>query len=159
MYSCKLKKGESPQLLMGVLGGIFSEGIDFIGDMAIGAFIVGPGLPAYCFEQELKKKYFNQRWNKGFEYAYRNIGMMKVIQAAGRIFRSPTDRGIVMLIGQRFINKYYRSVLPQNWNIENPYKYPQRIESFWNHQIPLLYHTYDEKLNRVFVSTKKNQSE
>jgi DNA excision repair protein ERCC-2 len=154
LYLNKLKKGESPYLLMGVLGGIFSEGIDFLGDMAIGAFIIGPGLPAYCFEQELKKKYFNQKWNKGFEYAYRNIGMMKVIQAAGRVFRSPTDRGIVVLIGQRFINKYYRSVLPQNWDIENPHKYPQRIESFWNQHLSLDYHTYDENLNKKIVFTK-----
>jgi Rad3-related DNA helicase len=77
------------------------------------------------------QKYFEFKWKKGFEYAYRNPGMMKVIQAAGRIFRTSTDRGFVMLIGHRFSTPYYNSVLPRDWTIEEPPDLITRIQSFW----------------------------
>ncbi|GAH17379.1 unnamed protein product, partial [marine sediment metagenome] len=125
------KTSNKNYLLLAVHGGIFSEGVDYTGDMAIGAFIIGPGLPAFSMEQELMQKYFEFKWKKGFEYAYRNPGMMKVIQAAGRIFRTTTDRGFVMLIGHRFSTPYYKSVLPTDWNIEHPPDLIQRIQSFW----------------------------
>ena len=99
--------------------------------MAIGAFIIGPGLPAFSMEQELMQKYFEFKWKKGFEYAYRNPGMMKVIQAAGRIFRTSTDRGFVMLIGHRFSTPYYSSVFPPDWVIEQPTDPIKRIQTFW----------------------------
>jgi len=133
-YLKKLKDSNKNYLLLAVHGGIFSEGVDFIGDMAIGAFIVGPGLPAYSMEQELIQKYFEFKWKKGFEYAYRNPGMMKVIQAAGRIFRTSTDRGFVMLIGHRFNTPYYNSVLPSDWEIEQPPDLIKRIQTFWTTQ-------------------------
>ncbi|MBY9003753.1 MAG: hypothetical protein KGD73_07255 [Candidatus Lokiarchaeota archaeon] len=116
---------------MYTIGGIFSEGVDFIGDMAIGAFIIGPGLPAFSMEQDLIRKYFEFKWNKGFDYAYRNPGMIKVIQAAGRIFRTSTDRGFVILIGHRFSTPYYKSVLPTDWEIEQPPDLIKRIQTFW----------------------------
>ncbi|KKN50253.1 hypothetical protein LCGC14_0634450, partial [marine sediment metagenome] len=130
-YLKKLKTPDKKYLLLAVHGGIFSEGVDFTGDMAIGAFIIGPGLPAFSKEQELMQKYFDFKWKKGFEYAYRNPGMMKVIQAAGRIFRTSTDRGFVMLIGHRFSTPYYKSVLPTDWKIEQPLDLIKRIQTFW----------------------------
>ncbi|MBY8992255.1 MAG: ATP-dependent DNA helicase [Candidatus Lokiarchaeota archaeon] len=130
-YLKKMKNSDKNYLLLAVHGGIFSEGVDFIGDMAIGAFIIGPGLPSFSMEQELMKKYFEFKWKKGFEYAYRNPGMMKVIQAAGRIFRTTTDRGFVMLIGHRFSTRYYNSVLPDDWEIEQPVNLFKRLETFW----------------------------
>lgn len=132
IYLQKLKSFSHKYLLLCVHGGIFSEGVDFIGDMAIGTFIIGPGLPPYSVEQQIMKEYFDYKWKKGFEYAYRNPGMMKVIQAAGRIFRTSTDRGFVMLIGKRFITPYYNSVLPNDWNIEYPVDIIARIQEFWN---------------------------
>lgn len=105
-------------VLLGVHGGIFSEGVDYEGEMGIGVFIVSPGLPSYCFEQELIKDYYQQTMNKGFEYAYRNPGMTRVIQASGRIFRSEKDRGVVILIGERFHSPYYRKILPAEWQIQ-----------------------------------------
>ena len=128
----KLKEPNSNYLLLAVHGGIFGEGVDFTGDMAIGAFIIGPGLPAYSLEQELIKNYFEFKWKKGFDYAYRNIGMTKVIQAAGRIFRSDSDKGIVLLIGQRFSTPYYNKILPSDWNLEKPSNIIQTIENFWD---------------------------
>ena len=130
-YLKKLKSSDEKHLLMAVHGGIFSEGVDFTGDMAIGAFIIGPGLPAYTKEQELMREYYDLKWKKGFEYAYRNPGMVKVIQAAGRIFRTSTDRGFVMLIGRRFRTSYYNSVLPNDWIIEQPLNIVKRVQSFW----------------------------
>ena len=130
-YLKKLQKSDEKYLLLAVHGGIFSEGVDFTGDMAIGAFIIGPGLPAYSKEQELMREYYDFKWKKGFEYAYRNPGMMKVIQAAGRIFRTSTDRGFVMLIGHRFSTSYYNSVLPSDWKIEQPPDIVKRIQTFW----------------------------
>ena len=134
----KLKNSDKKYLLLAVHGGIFSEGVDFTGDMAIGAFIVGPGLPAYTKEQELIQEYFEFKWKKGFEYAYRNPGMMKVIQAAGRIFRTSSDRGFVMLIGHRFSTPYYKSVLPPDWQIEQPPDLIKRIQSFWTNKNVIL---------------------
>ncbi len=99
--------------------------------MAIGAFIIGPGLPAFSKEQELMQKYFDFKWKKGFEYVYRNPGMMKVIQAAGRIFRTSTDRGFVMLIGHRFSTPYYNCVFPTDWKIEQPPDLIKHIQTFW----------------------------
>jgi DNA excision repair protein ERCC-2 len=119
-----LRTHDEKYLLLAVHGGIF-------GEMAIGAFIIGPGLPAFSKEQELMQKYFEFKWKKGFEYAYRNPGMMKVIQAAGRIFRTSTDRGFVMLIGHRFSTPYYNNVLPHDWTIEEPPDLIKRIQSFW----------------------------
>ncbi len=130
-YLKKLQTPDKKYLLLAVHGGIFSEGVDFTGDMAIGAFIIGPGLPAFSMEQELMRKYFDFKWKKGFEYAYRNPGMMKVIQAAGRIFRTSTDRGFVMLIGHRFSTPYYKSVLPNDWKIEQPPNLIERLQTFW----------------------------
>lgn len=128
----QLRSQTTSYLLLGVHGGIFSEGVDYPGDMAIGVFIISPGLPQYCFEQELIKEYFQKQYYRGFEFAYRNPGLTRVIQAAGRIFRSETDRGFVVLIGQRFHTNYYRSVLPKDWDIETPEDLPQRVKKFWN---------------------------
>jgi DNA excision repair protein ERCC-2 len=143
IYLKKLRNPDKKYLLLAVHGGIFSEGVDFTGDMAIGAFIIGPGLPAYSKEQELMQKYFDLKWKKGFEYAYRNPGMMKVIQAAGRVFRTSTDRGFVMLFGHRFSTPYYKSVLPADWKIERPPDLIKRIQTFWQSRIT---HSKESKL-------------
>ncbi|MFW9866454.1 MAG: ATP-dependent DNA helicase [Candidatus Thorarchaeota archaeon] len=151
-YLKKLRNPDKKYLLLAVHGGIFSEGVDYTGDMAIGAFIIGPGLPRYSKEQELMQKYFDLKWKKGFEYAYRNPGMMKVIQAAGRIFRTSTDRGFVMLIGHRFSTPYYKSVLPTDWKIEQPPDLIKRIQTFWQTRI-----TYSKELTLEVQLKKSNQ--
>jgi len=154
-YLRKMKDSNNNNLLLAVHGGIFSEGVDFIGDMAIGAFIIGPGLPAFSVEQELMQKYFEYKWKKGFEYAYRNPGMMKVIQAAGRIFRTSTDRGFVMLIGHRFNTPYYNCVLPCDWNIEQPKDLMKRIHTFWTQTTNLEEDTESELLVKSRKYRKK----
>jgi len=146
-YLKMLKHPTEKYFLLAVHGGIFSEGVDFAGDMAIGVFIIGPGLPSYSKEQELMRDYFDFKWKKGFEYAYRNPGMMKVIQAAGKVFRTNTDRGFVMLIGHRFSTPYYNNVLPGDWIIEQPTDLIKRIQTFWA--------TLDEFNGRSQVIEKK----
>ncbi|MFX1514164.1 MAG: ATP-dependent DNA helicase [Promethearchaeota archaeon] len=127
----RLKQIKKGNLLLGVHGGIFSEGVDYPSEMAVGVFIIGPGLPMFSFEQELIKNYFQDLYGKGFEYAYRNIGMNRVIQAAGRIFRSEKDKGFVLLMGKRFTNPYYRSVFPKDWIIEKAVDPIKKISEFW----------------------------
>jgi DNA excision repair protein ERCC-2 len=98
-----------------VLGGIFGEGIDLIGERLVGAIVVGVGLPQICLERELIKSWFNKDKRPGFDYAYVYPGMNKVLQAAGRVIRAENDRGLVLLIDDRFSQSRYRSLFPQEW--------------------------------------------
>ncbi len=121
-------------LLCAVMGGVFAEGVDFPGHLAIGAFIVGPGLPMVCPEQELIRAYFERHTGKGFEYAYVNPGINRVVQAGGRVIRSETDRGFVMLLCKRFVNRLYRGKFPQYWRDEliDSADPVETIRTFWN---------------------------
>jgi len=105
-------------LLCGVQGGVLSEGVDYPGDMAIGVFVVGPGLPAVTLEQELIREYYEQRLGAGFEYAYMLPGLTRAVQAGGRVIRSASDRGFVMLLCRRFAEARYRDRLPAYWREE-----------------------------------------
>ena len=98
-----------------VMGGIFGEGVDLVGERLIGAIIVGVGLPQLCAERDLILDYFQQKTGAGFDYAYSFPGMNRVLQAAGRVIRSETDRGVVMLIDTRFAERRYWRLLPGWW--------------------------------------------
>lgn len=98
-----------------VMGGIFSEGIDLARDRLIGAVIVGTGLPQVCRERELLKSYFDGQGLKGFDYAYLYPGMNKVLQSAGRVIRTDEDRGVVLLLDERFRDSRYKEVFPREW--------------------------------------------
>ncbi|WHY75346.1 ATP-dependent DNA helicase [Neobacillus sp. WH10] len=99
-----------------VLGGIFSEGVDLIGDRLNGVVVVGVGLPQLCFERNLIKDHFNNKDKNGYDYAYLFPGMNKVLQAGGRLIRSETDHGTIVLVDDRFLQKQYQLLLPQEWN-------------------------------------------
>jgi len=99
-----------------VLGGIFSEGIDLVGDKLVGAIIVGVGLPRVSLRQDLIRDYFNQVNGRGYDYAYVFPGMNKVLQAAGRVIRTETDTGTVVLIDSRYRTREYRGLLPEHWS-------------------------------------------
>ncbi len=98
-----------------VMGGIFSEGIDLTGDRLNGAVIVGCGLPQVGYERELFKFYFDEKNGNGFEYAYLYPGMNKVMQSAGRVIRTDTDRGAILLLDERFLRRQYSDLFPQEW--------------------------------------------
>ncbi len=97
-----------------VLGGIFSEGIDLQGEALIGASVVGVGYPQVSYERDLIKEYF-ARENLGFEYAYIYPGINRVLQAAGRVIRSETDQGLVLLMDLRYSWAQYKNLLPLEW--------------------------------------------
>ncbi len=99
-----------------VLGGIFSEGIDLIGTRLIGAIVVGVGLPQISFERDLIKNYFDENAENGFEYAYIKPGMNRVMQAVGRVIRSEEDRGMVLLIDERYMQRRYQDLFKSEWN-------------------------------------------
>ncbi len=95
-----------------VLGGVFSEGIDLIGDRLKGAIIVGVGLPKISFERKLIEEYFNEIGEPGFHYAYTFPGMNKVIQAMGRVIRTEEDKGTIMLLDKRYRSEIYQKLMP-----------------------------------------------
>ena len=98
-----------------VMGGVFSEGIDLTADRLIGAIIVGTGLPQVCNDREILKGYFDARGMKGFDYAYLYPGINKVLQSAGRVIRTETDRGVILLLDDRFSQRQYRDSFPREW--------------------------------------------
>ena len=117
-----------------VMGGIFSEGIDLAEDKLIGALIVGTGLPQVCRERELLKMYFDARGLRGFDYAYLYPGMNKVLQSAGRVIRTDADRGIILLLDERFRDVRYQETFPREWadygicRIEDV---SEKVREFW----------------------------
>ena len=98
-----------------VLGGIFSEGVDLTGESLIGAIIVGTGLPQIGSEREILKEYYDRKRQSGFDYAYRYPGMNKVLQAAGRVIRTKEDRGVILLLDDRFLGRDYGEIFPREW--------------------------------------------
>jgi len=118
-----------------VLGGIFGEGIDLVGERLIGAVIVGVGLPQLCVERDLIRDYFQQQKAAGFEYAYTFPGMNRVLQAIGRVIRSETDHGVVLLIDARFNEVRYRRLFPAWWKylrVRNANSLQEAVGSFWS---------------------------
>jgi DNA excision repair protein ERCC-2 len=117
-----------------VLGGLFSEGIDLKSDRLIGALIIGVGLPQICFERDIIKNYFQKNKSQGFEYAYIYPGMNKVLQAAGRVIRSENDKGIIILIDDRFSTQQYSSLFPEDWfphQKVHAKKIAEHVQNFW----------------------------
>jgi DNA excision repair protein ERCC-2 len=102
-------------LLLAVAGGVFAEGVDYPGDMLQAVAVVGPCLPALSLERELLKQYYQDRFERGFEYAFVVPGMTRVVQAAGRLLRSPEDRGVIALFDRRFLAPPYAAHLPGHW--------------------------------------------
>ena len=107
-------------LLFAVLGGMYAEGVDYPGELLSAVFVVSPALPQVSFERELLRRYFDEQEGAGFDYAYLQPGMTRVIQAAGRLIRSETDRGVIALICQRFLQPPYTDYLPKDWFDETP---------------------------------------
>lgn len=98
-----------------VMGGIFSEGVDLTGDRLIGVIVVGVGLPQLGVERNMLKDYFNEHGKNGYDYAYVFPGMNKVLQAGGRLIRSETDSGTLVLIDDRYLQPQYQRLLPDEW--------------------------------------------
>ena len=117
-----------------VMGGVFSEGIDYIGDSLSGVIIVGVGLPLVCDENNLLKEYFEQTYENGFNYAYTYPGFTKVIQAVGRVIRDYNDKGVAILMDERFTYSEYLRLMPKHWKntkiITNTYMLKKELNNF-----------------------------
>ena len=107
--------GEKTHLGLAVLGGHFSEGIDLTLDKLSGVIIIGVGMPKICLERESIKEYYNSIGKNGFDYAYVYPGIIKVLQAAGRCIRTEKDKGVVLLLDDRYFTNKYKRLLPREW--------------------------------------------
>jgi len=125
------------QTLVGfaLMGGIFGEGIDLIGDRLSGAIVVGVGLPQIGMERDIIRAYYETSCRQGYEFAYMYPGFNKVLQAVGRVIRTEEDRGIVLLIDERFSQTSYKKLFPEEWtvirSVENVDSVREMIKSFW----------------------------
>jgi len=121
-----------------VLGGIYSEGVDLQGEKLLGCAIIGTGLPKVGAQQEILREYFQQKNNSGYDFAYRFPGMNKVLQAAGRVIRSPQDRGVVLLLDDRFTTAAYQRLFPAHWShariLSDSEQLRQTLCTFWESQ-------------------------
>ncbi|SHH58339.1 DNA excision repair protein ERCC-2 [Clostridium collagenovorans DSM 3089] len=119
-----------------VLGGHFSEGIDLTYDKLIGVIVVGVGMPQIGLDRDIIRDYFNGEDNKGFDYAYVYPGMIKVLQAAGRCIRTEDDKGIIMLLDNRYSQKRYEGLFPYEWISNKKVRCYKDVEKycseFWN---------------------------
>lgn len=100
-----------------VLGGVFGEGVDLPGKRLIGAFIATLGLPQFDDLNNAICERMQAMFGRGHDYTYLFPGMQKVVQAAGRVIRTPTDTGAVLLLDERYREHRYRSRLPSWWRI------------------------------------------
>lgn len=117
-----------------VMGGMFGEGIDLKEDRLIGTAIVGTGLPQVCHERELFKSYYDAIKGNGFDYAYLYPGINKVFQAGGRVIRTQNDRGVILLLDERFTGRSYLELFPREWlpyEITNKEGMKEILHSFW----------------------------
>lgn len=118
-----------------VMGGIYSEGIDLVGKSLIGTVVIGIGMPALSYEREAMRDYFESKYESGTQYAYIYPGMNRVFQAAGRVIRSENDRGVVVLIDDRFDDPIYKKSIPSLLKgmqyVEEHKVLKARIEEFW----------------------------
>lgn len=114
-YLNQMRAANDPVILFAVQGGVFSEGVDYPGDMLIGSIIVGPALPTYDYERETLMRYFEKKYGNGNAYACIYPAMTKVVQSAGRVIRSQSERGLIVLLGKRFIEKDYVVAMPSDW--------------------------------------------
>ena len=133
-----LKKFNKDRALTGfiVLGGVFSEGIDLIGDRLIGSMIISVGMPGVSFERNLIKEHFDKENLSGFDYSYTYPGINKVLQAVGRVIRTDTDKGVIYLLDDRYNSFKYRNLFPKHWKditiINNSEDFNNKINDFWS---------------------------
>lgn len=128
--------GAAPILGFCVMGGVYSEGIDLVGDRLVGTIIVGVGIPQISNEREAIRDYFDTESDNGMEYAYIFPGMNRVLQATGRVIRSETDRGVIVMIDDRFGESIYRRIFPEHYRsllyTGNSEALAAVLNRFWN---------------------------
>ena len=118
-----------------VLGGAFSEGIDLVDDKLIGAIIIGVGLPTISYELDLIKDYYGNNDENGYDYAYSNPGITKIIQAGGRVIRSENDIGVLLFIDDRYHYSRYSDIFKKQFKnsyfVKSNREIDYYLEDFW----------------------------
>lgn len=137
VFLSRFSAGNQETLIgLAVMGGIFGEGIDLVGERLIGVVVVGVGIPQLGLERDLIKAYFDRQSGSGFAYAYQYPGFNRVQQATGRVIRTETDRGIIVLIDDRFTHARYRSLFPSHWRsvqvVQNSDEMKEKLTQFWS---------------------------
>lgn len=129
------KKDSSYLIGFCVMGGIYSEGVDLVGDSLIGAVVVGLGLPSLSYEREAIAAYYQEKYEEGREFAYIYPGMNRVLQAGGRVIRREDDRGVIVLVDDRFDDPIYKKLIPKLWQkvkfIKDPKSLRETLDKFW----------------------------
>lgn len=129
-------QGHKVMLAFAVMGGAFSEGIDLKGDRLSGVIVVGVGLPKISLELDLILEHFEGHGKDGFDYAYRFSAMNKVMQSGGRVIRTENDKGFILLMDDRFLNRKYRGLMPREWDgfkiVSSPEDIKERVKTFWD---------------------------
>jgi DNA excision repair protein ERCC-2 len=138
-FLAQFSSGNQETLIgLAVMGGIFGEGIDLVGNRLIGAVVVGAGVPQIGLERDLIKDYFDRQNVNGFAYAYQYPGFNRVLQATGRVIRTEADRGIIVLIDERFTHARYRDLFPTHWRdfqvVRNTGQIEDRLRRFWSRE-------------------------
>lgn len=117
-----------------VLGGVFAEGIDLPDDRLSGAAIVSTGIPQISYEREMIRELYDDATEGGYDAAYTYPGIRRVLQAAGRVIRTETDRGVVLLLDMRYRQEKYRELMPEHWMINDVKRMSdlsERLKKFW----------------------------
>ena len=120
-----------------VMGGIFSEGIDLTGERLVGVIVVGTGLPQICTEREILRGFYDEAGKCGFDFAYRFPGMNKVQQAAGRVIRTARDRGVIVLLDDRFLHEESAALFPREWDdcqVTDRRRFAVQVREFWERE-------------------------
>ena len=125
---------------MCVLGGSFSEGVDLPGSKLIGTVVVGVGLPGLSNENNIIKEYYDVKSECGYDYAYTFPGMNNVLQAAGRVIRRDSDKGVVVLVDDRYAEDRYKMLIPPQWShiifTGDVASLANAVKKFWNKSDP-----------------------
>jgi DNA excision repair protein ERCC-2 len=119
-------------VLFGVMGGSFSEGVDYPGDLLRGVIIVGLPLQRPDLETEALIKYYDGKFGKGWEYGYAFPAFNRMLQSAGRCIRTETDRGVIMLLDERYSWRGYAQLFPPDWDVKTSLLFEPLIERFFN---------------------------
>ncbi len=117
-YLDRFRRTDGGKTLVGltVIGSLFNEGVDLIGEELTGVIIIGTGLPGLSPEREILRQYYEQKMGMGYEYAFMWPGFNRITQAVGRLIRSENDYGLVLLIDDRYARQEYRTLLPEAWH-------------------------------------------
>lgn len=127
---------KSAEVAFLVLGGIFSEGVDLVGEKLIGTMIISVGMPGVSYDRNLIKKHFDKKGLNGFDYSYTYPGINRIFQAAGRVIRSDDDYGIVYLVDDRYARNKYKMLYPRHWQnilyLNNSSNVKDITDKFWS---------------------------